>query len=84
LGQALRRAIESFPEDINVAIVATGGLSHQGHGEGCGFNNPDWGAQVGGMLGNEPEKLTEMALGEYAALGGVEGAEGGEGGGGRG
>ncbi|MBK4507997.1 gallate dioxygenase, partial [Enterobacter hormaechei] len=29
LGQALRRAIESFPEDINVAIVATGGLSHQ-------------------------------------------------------
>ncbi len=40
LGQALRRAIESYPEDINVAIVATGGLSHQVHGERAGFNNP--------------------------------------------
>ena len=27
-GQALVRAIESFPEDISVAIVASGGLSH--------------------------------------------------------
>jgi len=29
LGQALRRAIESYPQDIKVAVVATGGLSHQ-------------------------------------------------------
>ncbi|GIH17780.1 hypothetical protein [Rugosimonospora africana] len=28
LGRALRRAIESYPEDIRVAIVASGGLSH--------------------------------------------------------
>jgi gallate dioxygenase len=42
LGQALRRAIESYPEDLDVAIVATGGLSHQVHGERCGFNNPEW------------------------------------------
>lgn len=26
LGQALRRAVESFPEELNVAIVATGGM----------------------------------------------------------
>ena len=40
LGQALRRAIESYPDDdLKVAIVATGGLSHQVHGERCGFNN---------------------------------------------
>lgn len=75
LGQALRRAIESFPEDINVAIVATGGLSHQVHGERCGFNNPDWDAQFVDMLVNDPEKLTEMTLGEYAELGGMEGSE---------
>ena len=67
--RALRRAIESFPEDINVAIVATGGLSHQVHGERCGFNNPDWDAQFVDMLVNDPEKLTEMTLGEYAELG---------------
>ena len=39
LGQSLRRAIESYPEDLKVAIVATGGLSHQVHGERAGFNN---------------------------------------------
>ncbi len=28
LGQALREAVESWPEEINVTIIATGGLSH--------------------------------------------------------
>ncbi len=58
-----------------MAIVATGGLSHQVHGERCGFNNPDWDAQFVDMLVNDPEKLTEMTLGEYAELGGMEGSE---------
>ncbi|MDU6410586.1 MAG: gallate dioxygenase [Yersiniaceae bacterium] len=75
LGQALRRAIESFPEDLNVAVVATGGVSHQVHGERCGFNNPEWDAQFIDMLVNDPERLTEMTLAEYATLGGLEGAE---------
>ncbi|PLR33786.1 protocatechuate 3,4-dioxygenase [Chimaeribacter coloradensis] len=75
LGQALRRAIESFPEDLNVAVVATGGVSHQVHGERCGFNNPAWDAQFIDMLVNDPERLTEMTLAEYATLGGLEGAE---------
>lgn len=75
LGQALRRAIESYPEDIDVAIVATGGLSHQVHGERCGFNNTDWDAQFVDMLVNDPEKLTEMTISEYATLGGMEGSE---------
>ncbi|PLR36247.1 protocatechuate 3,4-dioxygenase [Chimaeribacter californicus] len=75
LGQALRRAIESFPEDLKVAVVATGGVSHQVHGERCGFNNPEWDAQFIDMLVNDPERLTEMTLAEYATLGGLEGAE---------
>ncbi|MCW2457156.1 gallate dioxygenase [Rahnella aceris] len=75
LGQALRRAIESFPEDLNVAIVATGGVSHQVHGERCGFNNPDWDEQFVDMIVNDPERLTEMTLAEFATLGGMEGAE---------
>ncbi len=29
LGQAIRKAIESFPEDLNVQIWGTGGMSHQ-------------------------------------------------------
>lgn len=75
LGQALKRAVESFPEDLKVAVVATGGVSHQVHGERCGFNNPEWDAQFIDLLINDPERLTEMTLAEYATLGGLEGAE---------
>ncbi len=75
LGQVLRRAIESFPEDLRVAVVATGGVSHQVHGERCGFNNPECDAQFIDMLVNDPESLTAMTLAEYATLGGLEGAE---------
>lgn len=75
LGQALRRAIESYPQDINVAIIATGGLSHQVHGERCGFNNTEWDAQFVDLIVNDPVRLTEMTIAEYAELGGVEGAE---------
>ncbi|QHA89780.1 gallate dioxygenase [Serratia rhizosphaerae] len=75
LGQALRRAIESFPEDLKVAVVATGGVSHQVHGERCGFNNPEWDAQFVDMLVNDPQRLTDITLAEYATLGGLEGAE---------
>ncbi|WP_339490871.1 gallate dioxygenase [Pseudomonas sp. EL_65y_Pfl2_R95] len=75
LGHALRRAIESYPEDLKVALVATGGQSHQVHGERCGFNNPDWDAQFIDLLVNDPERLTEITLAEYATLGGLEGAE---------
>ncbi|MFF7710214.1 gallate dioxygenase [Pseudomonas sp. NPDC007930] len=75
LGQALRRAIESFPEDLKVGIVATGGVSHQVHGERCGYNNPEWDAQFIDALVNDPLPLTEMTLAEYATLGGMEGSE---------
>lgn len=75
LGQALRRAIESYDEDISVAVVATGGLSHQVHGERCGFNNLEWDRKFLELLEHDPVKLTEMTIAEYASLGGVEGAE---------
>jgi gallate dioxygenase len=75
LGQALRRAIESYPEDLKVAIVATGGLSHQVHGERAGFNNIAWDAQFLDLIENDPVRLTEMTQAELASLGGLEGAE---------
>jgi len=75
LGQSLRRAIESYPEDIKVAIVGTGGLSHQVHGERAGFNNTDWDMEFLDLLEKDPEKLTEITIADYARLGGVEGAE---------
>lgn len=75
LGQALRRAIESYPEDLQVAIVATGGLSHQVHGERAGFNNPAWDARFLDLFERDPEALAGITQAEYAALGGFEGAE---------
>ncbi len=75
LGKALRRAIESYPEDIGVAVVATGGLSHQVHGERAGFNNPDWDRKFLDIVTNDPTTLAEMTLAEYAELGGMEGSE---------
>ncbi len=75
LGQSLRRAIESYPEDIAVAIAATGGLSHQVHGERAGFNNTEWDRRFLELFENDPERLAIMTHAEYAALGGMEGAE---------
>lgn len=75
LGKALRRAIESYPEDLNVAIMATGGLSHQVHGERAGFLNEAWDAEFLDLLETAPDQLVNMRIAEYAAKGGMEGAE---------
>ena len=75
LGRALRKAIESYPEDLKVAIVGTGGLSHQVHGERCGFNNTPWDMEFLELLEKDPEKLTQMTIAEYAERGGCEGSE---------
>jgi len=42
LGKAIRRAVESYPENLKVAMVGTGGLSHQMIGERAGFNDEKW------------------------------------------
>jgi gallate dioxygenase len=75
LGEALRRAIESYPEDIGVVIIATGGLSHQVHGERAGFNNTQWDHEFMDLLERDPERLAQMTHAEYAERGGFEGAE---------
>jgi gallate dioxygenase len=75
LGKSLRRAIESYPEDLQVAIVATGGLSHQVHGERSGFNNTPWDMEFLDLLEKDPEKLTGITIAQYAERGGFEGSE---------
>lgn len=75
LGQALRRAVESYPEDLKVVLVATGGLSHQVHGERCGFNNTPWDERFLNLLEKDPIALTRMTHAQYAELGGMEGSE---------
>ncbi len=75
LGKSLRRAIQSFPGDLKVVIAGTGGLSHQVHGERCGFNNTPWDMEFMDRLEKDPEGLTDITIAELAKLGGMEGAE---------
>jgi gallate dioxygenase len=75
LGKSLRKAIESYPEDLKVALVGTGGLSHQVHGERCGFNNTAWDMEFLDLLEKDPESLTRLTIAEYAQRGGFEGSE---------
>ncbi|CAB3780059.1 gallate dioxygenase [Pararobbsia alpina] len=75
LGQAVRRAVESYPEDLKVAIVGTGGLSHQIHGERTGFNNTEWDHEFLRLIVEAPEQLAEMRHADFIRLGGAESVE---------
>ncbi len=75
LGKAVRRAIESYPEDLKVVVAGTGGLSHQMNGERAGYNDTDWDEQFLELIHRDPQQLTSMRLADYARLGGTEGAE---------
>jgi len=75
LGRSLRKAILSFPENLKVAVVGSGGLSHQVSGERAGFNNTDWDMEFLELLEKDPEKLTELSIADFAKRGGIEGAE---------
>jgi gallate dioxygenase len=75
LGRSLRKAIESYPEDLSVVILGTGGLSHQVHGERAGFNNTPWDMQFLDLIERDPETLADLTHAEYAEKGGMEGSE---------
>ena len=75
LGKAIRKAILSYPEKLKVAMVGTGGLSHQMIGERAGFNNEEWDLEFLELIDRDPERLARMKIEEFMALGGNEGAE---------
>ena len=75
LGQAVRRAIESYPDDLAVVVVGTGGLSHQIHGERTGFNNVKWDHEFLDLLRTDPEALTRLTHADYVRRGGAESVE---------
>jgi aromatic ring-opening dioxygenase catalytic subunit (LigB family) len=75
LGKFLRKAITSYPEDLKVAIVGTGGLSHQMIGERAGFNDEKWDLEFLDLIERDPERLAAMSLDDFMRLGGNEGAE---------
>jgi hypothetical protein len=75
LGQAIRHAVESYPEDLRVLVVATGGMSHQLHGERFGFVNPDWDNEFMDRLEGDPQSLVALRHHDYMERGGAESVE---------
>jgi protocatechuate 4,5-dioxygenase beta chain len=75
LGKAIRRAVESFPEDLNVQVWGTGGMSHQLQGPRAGLINKDWDNRFLDDLTGNPERLRTLPHIEYLREAGSEGIE---------
>lgn len=75
LGKALRQAVESFSEDLNVAIFGTGGMSHQLQGPRAGFVNPEFDAMFLDGLTKDPASLAAISHETYMREAGSEGIE---------
>jgi protocatechuate 4,5-dioxygenase beta chain len=75
LGEAIRRAVESYPEDLNVQIWGTGGMSHQLQGPRAGFVNKEFDLAYMNDLMANPERLRRMPHIEYLREAGSEGIE---------
>jgi protocatechuate 4,5-dioxygenase beta chain len=75
LGKAIRKAVESYPEDLNVVIFGTGGLSHQISGPRAGLINSKWDKAFLDNLSKDPKKLIRIPHVEYMREAGAEGIE---------
>ncbi len=75
LGQAIRRAVEAFDEDLRVVVFGTGGMSHQLHGERAGLVNLEWDKKFMDDLTADPGRLRKLPHIEYVREAGSEGIE---------
>lgn len=75
LGQALRKAIESFDQPLKVQIWGTGGMSHQLQGPRAGLINKEWDNKFLDRLIAEPAELAKVPHIEYVREAGSEGIE---------
>jgi protocatechuate 4,5-dioxygenase, beta chain len=75
LGQAIRRAVEKFDEDLRVVIYGTGGMSHQLQGERAGFINRQFDTAFLDGMTKDPVALTKITHTEYMREAGSEGIE---------
>lgn len=75
LGEAIRDAVKSFPEDLDVQVWGTGGMSHQLHGTRAGLINEEFDRKFIDLLAHEPEELKYITRLEYLRETGTEGIE---------
>ncbi|HUG24813.1 class III extradiol dioxygenase subunit beta [Piscinibacter sp.] len=75
LGQAIRKAVESYDAPLNVQIWGTGGMSHQLQGPRAGLINAEWDNRFLDRLIAEPAALAELPHIDYVREAGSEGIE---------
>ena len=75
LGEAIARAVESYPEDLNVHIWGTGGMSHQLQSARAGLINKEWDNRFLDRLEGDSVELRDIPHIEYLREAGSEGIE---------
>ena len=75
LGQAIRRAVESFDRDLRVVVYGTGGMSHQLQAQRAGLINREFDNRFLDDLTADPERLADISHTEYLREAGSEGIE---------
>lgn len=75
LGRAIRAAIESYDQDLNVQVWGTGGMSHQLQGERAGLINSEFDRKFMDDIIERPGELAKMPHEEYLRDAGSEAIE---------
>ncbi|HEY0107633.1 MAG TPA: class III extradiol dioxygenase subunit beta [Rhizomicrobium sp.] len=75
LGKAIRKAVESWDEDLNAVIFGTGGMSHQIQGKRAGLINKAFDKKFLDGLTADPDGLTRIQPIEYLREAGNEAIE---------
>lgn len=75
LGRAIRKAIESYPEDVRVVVFGTGGMSHQLQGPRAGLINKEFDRKFLDNLVNDPAADVALKHIDYLREAGSEGIE---------
>ena len=75
LGRAIRKAVESYDDNLNVQIWGTGGMSHQLQGARAGLINKEWDNKFLDLLIENPAGLAQMPHIDYVREAGSEGIE---------
>ena len=75
LGKAIRKAVESFDQDLKVMVWGTGGMSHQLQGPRAGLINREFDTRFLDRLTTDPEGLARLPHIDYVREAGSEGIE---------
>ena len=75
LGKAIRKAVESFDQDLRVMVWGTGGMSHQLQGPRAGLINREFDNRFLDLIARDPQAAALISHAEYLRNAGSEGIE---------